>query len=157
LKTVEPQGSVGSNPTFSDPRESGIRSEQTRRQPEANQDDLRQCAKPARRKLTGRQLPERNPTFSDPFYTRYNRRGARVVESGSLLRSCTGNGTEGSNPSLSVFLTPLGIRSRVFADPLRKSGQEGRDRIRSRAGERQHDVAERKPNPSLSVFLTLYP
>ena len=31
-------------------------------------------------------------------------RGARAAESGSLLRSCTGNGTGGSNPPLSVFL-----------------------------------------------------
>ncbi len=31
------------------------------------------------------------------------RRGARVVESGSLLRSCARKGTEGSNPSLSVL------------------------------------------------------
>ena len=29
--------------------------------------------------------------------------GARVAESGSLLRSCTLTGTEGSNPSYSVF------------------------------------------------------
>ena len=37
-----------------------------------------------------------NPTLSDSV-----RRGARAVESGSLLRSCARKGTEGSNPSLS--------------------------------------------------------
>jgi hypothetical protein len=33
------------------------------------------------------------------------RRGARVAESGSLLRSCTRKGTVGSNPTLSAFFT----------------------------------------------------
>ena len=43
-----------------------------------------------------------NPTLSENV-----RRGARVVESGSLLRSCAREGTEGSNPSLSVYNVPI--------------------------------------------------
>ncbi len=37
------------------------------------------------------------------IYSESNRRGARVVDWGSLLRSCTGDRTEGSNPSLSAI------------------------------------------------------
>ena len=41
-------------------------------------------------------------------------RGARAVESGSLLRSCIRKGTEGSNPSLSDFFVPIAQLDRAL-------------------------------------------
>ncbi len=74
------------------------------------------------------------------IYSRSNRRGARVVDWGSLLRSCTGDCTEGSNPSLSAIkrkglllkdlsflLTGLGENTRRF-DKIAWSNFEHRHR-----------------------------
>ncbi len=47
------------------------------------------------------------------------RRGAGVDEQGCLLSSCAGNGTEGSNPSLSAIFTFQVPRSRI-AWPVRE-------------------------------------
>ena len=43
----------------------------------------------------------KNSSFT--YYRRINWRGARVVDRGSLLRSCTFTGTGGSNPFLSAI------------------------------------------------------
>ena len=48
------------------------------------------------------------------------RRGARVAESGSLLRSCPHSGTVGSNPTLSDFFAYVPIAQWIehwIADP----------------------------------------
>ncbi len=54
-----------------------------------------------------------NPPFSVKSFIIYWR-GARAAESGSLLRSCTGDGTGGSNPPLSVFFVLIAQMDRAL-------------------------------------------
>lgn len=43
--------------------------------------------------------------------------GAGVVDRARLESVCAGNGTEGSNPSLSAIMIQMGTRGRIFATP----------------------------------------
>ena len=57
------------------------------------------------------------------------RKGDRVVEGACLENKCVGNGTEGSNPSLSATLRPIRTRQSYPAVPEQETAA-GRDPVR---------------------------
>ena len=67
--------------------------------------------------LADRPLWESQP---GPGYPAAARRGGREAEGAGLLNLCTGNCTEGSNPSLSASKRPKGARSEAKPSEVHK-------------------------------------